>query len=387
MKFRVDGKVYDFDLLDESVQDRLMKEWHKTAAVECLCQGERHIPNPLLYVKQVNDGLFFANYPSNVKQNIRHDFKCRYNRQGYRSLLEGQGIHVDDDEIKVNLNVDPPKTSPATGNKPERPASAKFTDPQQRKKIVKSERKVHLTALFFTMLQEYKVTEYRPGGKRNIASRLYKIAQIIRVNDMPLRDILYVADNKGKWPSRDKHQLIIGWGRRSSPAIPHPTNPKFVRLPLYSIDDPYRLVTELTMLKSIYEQCTSTVPDVDGGYYLLFRGPAREGDKNIWDRQLCFIPAEEKKTRIPVDSSEEARVIQHLAERKRHFERPLIGNVTELFLDRETDIVLHDTEPKTIVTITSKWRGSAGARQEKREGYTTKGYDYVEWDGISPLPF
>jgi hypothetical protein len=388
MKFRVEGIVYDFDLLEEEDQDRLLKQWHKTKGAECLCQGERHSPNPLLYIKQVNDGLFFANYPSNGKNDIRHDFKCRYNRQGYRSLLEDKGIHVDENEIRVNLDVEIKRSATPTPVKLEQPATVKFTDSKPSKKRERSERKVQITSLFLTMLQEYKVSEYRPGGRRNIASRLYKIAKIIKVNDMRLTDILYVADNKGKWPNREKHQLIIGWGRRSEAALPHPTNPKFVRLPLYSVDDPSRRVTELTVLKSIYEQCELQVPDVDGGYYLLFRGPAHKGDKNIWDRQICFIPAEEKMTRIPVQSAHEAAMIEYLADNKRHFEKPLIGNVTELFLDLNADIVLHDTEPKTIVDVTGNGsKKMTELLQEKREAYSAKGYDYVVWDGASPIIF
>jgi hypothetical protein len=386
MKFRVEGIVYDFDVLEEADQDRLLKKWHKVVAAECLCQGERHSPNPLLYIKQVNDGLFFANYPSNAKNEIRHDFKCRYNRQGYRSLLEDKGIYVGENEIAVNLDLELPRKAP--GDSPEQPASAKLTYPQPRKKRERSERKVQIASLFLTMLQEYKVSEYRPGGRRNIANRLYKIAKIIKVNDMRLTDILYIADNKGKWPNREKHQLIIGWGRQSESALPHPTNPKFVRVPLYSVDDPDRRVTELTVLKSIYEQCEYSVTDVDGGYYLLFRGPAHKGDKNIWDRQISFIPAEEKMTRIPVQSALEAAMIEYLAIKGRHFEKPLIGNVTELFLELDADIVLHDTEPKTIVEVAGDRSGKPNRRmQEKREAYKAKGYDYVEWDGKSPITF
>jgi hypothetical protein len=384
VKFRVEGIVYDFDFVEEADQERLLKQWHKTAAVECVCQGERHTPNPLLYVKQVNDGLFFANNPLNSKNDIRHDFKCRYNRQGYRSLLIEKGIRVEENEISLNLDVDPPK---ARTERPLQPASVKYTDPVQRKKRERPDRKVQLTPLFFTMLQEYKVSEYRPGGRRNIASRLYKISEIIKVNGMRLSDILYVADNKAKWPNKEKHQLLIGWGRRSEPAIPHPTNQKFIRLPLYSVDDTNRRVTELTVLKSIYDQCESTVPEVDDGYYLLFRGPTHKGDKNIWDRQLCFIPAEEK-TRIPVDSIYQAAMIEHLFDKRRHFEKPLIGNVTELFLDLEADIVVHDTEPKTNIEVAGKTSEKTARRlQEKRDSYNAKGYAYVEWDGTSPFPF
>jgi hypothetical protein len=385
MKFKVEAIMYDFDYLEESIQDALLKEWHKSAAVECLCHGERHSPNPLLYVKQVNDGLFLANYPSNAKNDIFHDFKCRYNRQGYRSLLKDKGILVDENEIRVNLDVEQLKPK-GPDVKISQPASAKFTDPQNRKKTERSERKVQIITLFFTMLQEYKASEYRPGGRRNIASRLYKIAKIIKVNDIRLTEILYIADNKGKWPNKDIHQLFIGWGRRSEAATPHPTNPRFVRVPLYSIDDPSLRVTELTVLKSIYEQCVSPVPDVDSGYYLLFRGPAHKSDKNIWDRQLIFVPAEEKKTRIPVQSANEAVMLEYLANTQRHFEKPLIGNVTELFLEQAADIVLHDTEPKTIINIIRSGSGTPVKIQEdKRELYKAKGYNYVEWDGISPI--
>ncbi|MFC5402407.1 hypothetical protein [Cohnella soli] len=379
MRFRVEETIFDFEYLDEAEQDRLMASWHKSVAVECLCHGERHILNPLLYVKQVNDGLFFANYPSNAKNNVRHDYKCRYNRQGYRSLLQDKGVQVIDDEIRVNLDMDPsrPKSEKAAG-----PASAKLTDIKPRGKSEPTDRKVQLTTLFFTMLQEFKVTEFRPGGKRNIASRLYKIAKIIKVNGMPLFDMLYVADNKANWPKRDKHQFIIGWGRRSMPAIAHPTNPKFVRLPISSVDDPERLVTELTVLRSIYEQCTNPVPDVDSGYYVLFRGPTKKGDTNIWDRQLCFIPAEEQRTRIPVDSSAEAGLIQYLAEGRRHFERPLIGNVTELFSEQRIDIILHDTEPKTIIALDE----GGSILQKKQDGYVGKGFQFIAWDGKDSFP-
>jgi hypothetical protein len=389
MKFRVEGIVYDFDLIEEEDQDHLLKQWHKTSGVECLCQGERHNPNPLLYIKQVNDGLFFANYPSNGKNDIRHDFKCRYNRQGYRSLLDEKGIHVDENEIRVNLDLEVPRsTAPNANVKSGQSASVKLTESNPGKKQERSERKVQITALFLTMLQEFKVSEYRPGGRRNIASRLYKIAKIIKVNGMKLTDILYVADNKGKWPNRDKHQLIIGWGRRSEKALAHPTNPKFVRLPLYSVDDPSRRVTELTVLKSIYEQCESTIDNVDSGYYLLFRGPAHKGDKNIWDRQINFIPAEEKVTRIPVNSPQEAVMIEYLAENKRHFEKPLIGNVTELFLNENADIVLHDTEPKTIIDVIGNGnKNRITLLQEKQEAYRAKGYDYIQWNGESQIIF
>ncbi len=378
MKFRVDGTIYDFSELEDAAQDRLMKQWHRVVAIECLCQGGRHEPNPLLYVKQVKDGLFFANYPSNTKNNIAHDFKCRYNRQGYRSLLEGKGIHVEENEIRVSLVVDQPRTR----NSEAKPPKAKFTNPQPQSNRERSERKVQLVTLFLTMLQEFKITEFRPGGRRNIASRLYKVAQNIKLNGKQLSEILYVADNKLQWPNREKHQLMIGWGRRSEPVLPHPTNPKFVRLPIYSVDDPSRRVTDLTVLKNIFEHCEPAVSSIDGGYYLLFRGPTHSKDKNIWDRQLCFIPAEERITRIPVQSEQEAAMIEHLANKRRHFEKPLIGNVTELFLDSETDIVLHDTEPKTIISIVN----SEQPRQDKRDAYKVKGFDYIEWDGNGTIP-
>jgi hypothetical protein len=57
-----------------------------------------------------------------------------------------------------------------------------------------------------------------------------------------------------------------------------------------------------------------------------------------------------------------------------------------MFLDHRPDIILHDTDPKTIIAV-------AGIRDdrykrrlnEKRETYTTRGYRYVEWDGVSPI--
>ncbi|CAM4044247.1 hypothetical protein L1N85_19525 [Paenibacillus alkaliterrae] len=339
--------------------------------------------NPLLYVKQVNDGLFLANYPSNAKKDIR--------------LSSAGTIEMGIDHfwkrrasvLLVRTEFMSPLTliwrRPTRPSKPEQPAIAKFTDPKEKRE--RAERKVKLTSLFFTMLQEYKVSEYRPGGRRNIASRLYKIAEIIKVNRMPLSEILYVADKTGRWPNKDKHQLIIGWGRRREGVTPYPTNTKFVRLPLYSIDEPARKVTDLTVLKNIYDQCVSNETDVDDGYYMLFRGPANKSDKNIWDRQLCFIPAEEK-TRIPVESSYEAAIIRNLHDKKRHFEKPLIGNITELFPELAADIVLHDTDPKTIIEVAGSRNTATSPRlQEKRESYGQKGYAYMEWDGESPFPF
>ncbi|MFX3638004.1 MAG: hypothetical protein ACE3L7_05085 [Candidatus Pristimantibacillus sp.] len=366
--------------MDEVEQEMLLREWHKTAAVECLCQGVDHNPNPLLYVKQVNGSLFLANYPSNSKNNINHDFKCRYNRFGYRSLLADKGIRIGENEINISLDIDIP--SKLSGNQ-KQPSAIQSGQQRDRKE---TERKLKLTALLFMMLQEYKVSEYRPGGQRNISSRLKKIAKIINLNRVPLSDILFIADKAGRWPNKDTHQLIIGWGYRSKPAVPHPTNTKFMRLPLYSLDDPTLQITELTVLKNIYYSCSNPVPGVDCGYYLLFRGPTNKKDKNIWDRQLCFIPAE-VNTRIPVSSVFEEMIIQHLYNSRRHFEKPLIGNVTELFNDQNADVLVHDSNPKIILGVKGSLLGTEGTLlQEKQASYLAKGYQYIEWDGNSPLP-
>jgi hypothetical protein len=196
---------------------------------------------------------------------------------------------------------------------------------------------------------------------------------------MRLQDILYVASFAGRWPRIDKHFFIIGWGNRKIRAKPHPTNPKLVRLPLFSVDDPKILVAEVTILKNVYDRCDHGESNVNTGYYLLFRGPVGKMDTRTVDRQLCFVPAEEK-TRIPVENEWEEQLIRLLFEQKRHFEKPLIGNVTELFLDAKPNIILHDTDPKTIIEVVDTDQNNSYL-QRKQEAYTEKGFRFIAWSG------
>lgn len=370
MRFRVNGRIIDFGYLEEEEHDRLLAEWHKSHPIECLCHGDGHSPNPLLYVKKINDGLFLANYPRNSKENILHQYQCKFNRQGYRSLLESKGLKITDNEIICTLDLGAPREERATTAP--RPASAVIPKKQYLRK--ESVPRIKLESLFLTMLQEYKVSEYRPGGRRNIAKRLYKVAQTVKLNRRPLTEMLYIASTPGWWPKKDKHQMIIGWGHRRAKVTAHPTNPRFVRLPLYSVDDPEKHICDVTLLKSVYDRCDRGGTDVGEGYYVLFRGPLHSRDTVKWDRLLCFIPAE-VMTRIPVSSGEERDLVRFLYDSKRHFEKPLIGNVTELFADGRPDVVLHDTEPKTIVEI------GVDHDPKKLSAYREKGYRFTYWNG------
>ena len=376
LRFRVNGRIIDFGHLEEDEHDRLLADWHKSQAIECLCHGDAHSPNPLLYVKKINDGLFLANYPRNSKLNILHHFQCKYNRQGYRSLLESKGLKITESEIICTLDLD--LDAPRRDTTSTRPAAAVIPREQHIRR--ESVPRVKLETLFLTMLQEYKVSEYRPGGRRNISKRLYKVAQTVKINRRPLANMLYIASTPGWWPKKDKHQMIIGWGHRRAKVTRHPTNPRFLRIPLYSIDDPDTHICDLTLLKSVFDRCEREGVAGEEGYYILFRGPLHSRDTVKWDRVLCFIPAE-RMTRIPVMNDEERELVHFLYEHQRHFEKPLIGNVTEMFLEGRPDFILHDTEPKTIVEIRSS------IDRKKQNAYREKGYLFAIWNGkalISP---
>jgi hypothetical protein len=108
-------------------------------------------------------------------------------------------------------------------------------------------------------------------------------------------------------------------------------------------------------------------------------------DGKLVDSELVFEPAD-PITGITVESSYEAKMIQYLVGNNRNFYKPLVGNVTELFLDFQPDMVLKDSNPTTIIEV-------AGYQKEeyrnhlkiKEVSYTERGYHYIEWDGDTDI--
>ncbi|MGV2947880.1 hypothetical protein, partial [Acinetobacter sp. AGC35] len=159
---------------------------------------------------------------------------------------------------------------------------------------------------------------------------------------------IYLAKDEKSWYNYRKHRILIAWGDKTNfPGEVSESSPNTVKLPIFSLDDHSVRLGDISILKSVYSSATLTARNVSTGYWILYKI-----DKNdtLQDFELIFEPAE-PFTGIPVESSYEKTMVQYLRENNRKFNKPLVGNVTEHFLDLRPDIILLDTLPTTIIEV------------------------------------
>lgn len=351
--------------------------------------------------KKESRTYFIANNASNRKKDILHSFSCRYNSgdEGYKGMLRKKGIIIDDEDV---ISCTLKEAAPQKKKKDELPSI------EERRVISLSTRtntgsqgtkgQASLRILFSTLLQEMNINRFNPGELRNIGGRLYKAGTRTKINGKWIKDSLFLARTHAKvdgvlkktasvrkYDFR-KHQLVIGWGsNRNSEYVPYykEGSKNIMTIPLLSLDDK-SFVCNLTVFESIFKNATTTRVDTDFGYWVLWRDFDGKTGKLV-DKELIFVPAEEQSM-IPVESSYEEQMIAHLLLTDRKFEKPLVGNLTQYFLDARPDMMLLDTTPYTVVEVAGMRNEDYHYRlDEKEKHYVEQGYRYVEWDGEASL--
>lgn len=388
MKLRDVWKVYNLKSFAEMNEEErkkygeILENWYNNEVhPECMCKEKR--PYPRLHVKKSSAGNYFiANNPNSNRGERAHDFQCQLNlfSEGYKGYLRQRGIVINEEgEIICSLKrkrkpeFGSEKSPQATKGRSSNPAP---TTPAAGKNA--------LRYLFLTWLQETHIHEYRPGQQRNLRGRLLRIMSKTKIDSVKLSaDNVYIA-NAGFKYNFVKHRIIVAWGnKKTSPAAVSPTYPYIMSIPIMSLDERQEKVQEISVHKSVYDSATLTGRNVDAGYWVLFRSENESG--KLVDTELIFEPAD-PITGIPVESSYEEIMVRFLVDNKRHFQKPLIGNVTELFLDQRPDMVLHDTTPKTIIEVAGYQDEQYLAKlAKKKSAYEQRGYNYIEWDVRTPI--
>lgn len=374
--FRVNGKIVRFFDLPEEKRTEFLQKCHRKTMIQCLCR-DTHDPNPpLLIVKCRENKYFLANHPDNKDND--HEFTCPYALTGYKKVIKEAGIQIDEQgniDAKIEIPRERKQYKKETIGDREKGKDSKETSGVTRKR-----EKSALITLFYTILNKNKVEEYVPFQTRNISGRIYAATVNSRVNKHQLTNNFCVVTETHK-PKR-KDLLVIAWGNE----ITHP--PKLVqgkeflvKIPIFSVNPSEQTqVSTLTVLKKVYENIHRLDTAVGTGYWVLWRQEGK--DKKLRDQVLAFIPAEEG-TRIPVESSHEARMIQYLVAKKRHFTKPLFFDET---LEARPDIILLDTKPRTIIEVAGLDNDEYNARLKKKQGlYKSKGCQYLKWDTLESL--
>lgn len=388
MRLRDVWNVYEIKAISDmsesekkSFGELLSKWYNEKAHPECMCKEKR--PYPRLHVKKSSAGnLFLANNPNSNRGDRSHDFQCQFNLSstGYKGYLKEKGIVIDEDG-EITCSLKKRKSLNEKDGEPELSAGFNGSGPRR---VTAATGENALRYLFLTWLQEARIHEYVPGQQRNLRSRLFRIMTKTKLDSIKLvSDNLYIANTDIRY-NFQKHRIIIAWGNKQDfPAMQSTTHSFIVNLPVFSLDDRHTRIQDISILKSVYDGATLTRRAVHTGYWVLYRSENENG--KLIEMELLFEPAD-PLTGIPLESSYEAGMIKFLVAKERHFQKPLVGNVTELLLDLRPDMVLFDTKPKTIIEV-------AGFQEEqykmnlskKREVYVNMGYHYIEWDGNSKI--
>ena len=385
MKLRDVWQVYNLKSFaemndeDKKKYGEILENWYKNGVhPECMCKEKR--PFPRLHVKKSPAGNYFlANNPRSNRDERAHDFQCQLNLMdsGYKGYLRQKGIVINDEgEIVCSLKK---KKKPTTGSEQGATATGREHGSKPAP-AAPSGGENALRYLFLTWLQEALIHEYRPGQQRNLRGRLLRIMARTKVDSIKLTaENVYIANSGFKF-NFAKHRIVIAWGyKTSSPASVSPTYPYIMNIPAFSLDDRQTCISDISVHKSVYDAATLTTRKVDSGYLVLYRTENDSG--KLADTELVFEPAD-PITGIPVESSYEEEMVRFLVDSGRNFKKPLVGNVTELFLDQRPDMVLLDTKPKTIIEVAGYQDEAYRANlAKKREAYERSGYQYVEWDG------
>lgn len=385
-RFRVNGQIYDFSKLSPKEQVRLCQQWRHTAKLECLCNGYTNPNPPILHVNYRSSSKTY--YVSNNKKNrgnFAHAFNCPYNHKdtGYRNYLSQQGITITDDGgIICQLKLSREKKG--ADNKNAR-VSLAATTPGSSVNSSSIKKATTLWTFFHTLLKEMNVDNYVPGQQRNIANRFFPVAAKTKVNNTDLYSRIFVANEANRRPNPFKHEFIIGWGDLQRHPVQTDQNRDYlVRIPLLSLSDRKTVICTLTCYKKVYDDRKERRVSGNAGYWVLWRVKNPKGEK-LQDHALIFVHAEEI-TMIPIESSYEDDMIKHLVSLERHFLKPIIGNVTSLFIEMRPDMLLFDTSPFTIIEVAGMQNEEYRHRlKEKRTQYINMGYQYLEWDGVTPL--
>jgi hypothetical protein len=390
MKLRDVWKVYNLKSIGEMNDEErkkygeILENWYTNKIhPECMCK-EKH-PYPRLHVKKSSAGNYFlANNPNSNRGEQAHEFQCQLNllNEGYRGYLKQRGIVINE-EGEIICSLKKKKKKPDEGSEKGNSTSGKERGSRMAPSIPAAGENA-LRYLFLTWLQEALIHEYRPGQQRNLRGRLLRIMAKTKVDSIKLSaDNVYIANSNFKF-NFAKHRIVVAWGSKiSNPASVSPTHPFLMNIPIFSLDDRQEKVQDISLHKSVFDYATLTTRNVDSGYWVLYRNENESG--KLVDTELIFEPAD-PITGIPVESAYEEEMVHFLLDNGRYFKKPLIGNVTELFLDQRPDMVLFDTKPKTIIEVAGyqdeKYRSNLA---KKKDTYERRGYQYIEWDGWTSI--
>lgn len=400
----VNGNVWDITDIPLHDQRQWFRKWkgnHSEIFCYCMKQQTEHPP---LHVKskKLKDGTYTFFLSNNPKNKIPHTTTCSMNRE-YQKDLNKNGIEYKEGIMSCKLTFEKTKK-----------AAIKGTEKINNDKAISSNRskqtrpKSRLKTLFLALLQkeEVKVHIFTPGKPRtNISGRLEAAAYTTKVGNSFLREKIdnhyykrmYVAAYKKNQKGKDyffklkndvneidSPELIIGWGHKDITPAANVANKYKYDIPLYSVDEPERFVTNMQVYKPIFHEAQKRIENeskhnaVNTGYWVLYR---EENNLGVFyeDKELLFIPAD-PDTRIPIESSYELEMLKYLVSLNREFRKPLFGNEIENDLELRPDFVLLDTFPNTIIEV-------AGRSDEKyienlirkSEIYKAGNFPYIEW--------
>jgi hypothetical protein len=391
MKLRVKDRIHTLKSNVEMTEDEkinfliLLKNWHtKRIHPECLCVTSNYNPPKLHVRKSTLNKLFLANNRSNSSPPTKqHSFQCELNPpdRGFKGFLRTKGIEIDE-EGGIMCKLKKKNKNSSTSYAP--PSNSSSNSKTTTSAVKKGENA--LRYLFLTWLQIQDIHLFNPGGSRKISGRLFRIMEKTMIDKIELNtNNVFLAKHEKDWYNYRKHRILIAWGDKTNfPGVVSESSPNTVKLPIFSLDDHSVRLGDISILKSVYNSATLTARAVATGYWVLYR--IDKNDK-LQDFELIFEPAE-PFTGIPVESSYEKTMVQYLWENNRKFNKPLIGNVTEHFLDLRPDILLLDTLPTTIIEVAGYQDEVYRQRLvEKSIEYSSKGFNYLEWEGNSDVCF
>ena len=387
MEVKVANKIVDLSKMDDKQKQSLFKEWHKkdglSTNVECLCDKTKNV-HPRMSVRKIRNHYYIANLPSS---HIEHETYCFYDKK-YREGVKKKGITIKDDGSIEVSKLDTSKIHTNSGSGKKNPISRNHSYYEDDPLCT-----CRLSSLFLTMLQKCDWHQYKPHGQRNLSKRLYRTGHETTVQGVMLNyKNLLVAKSKKQFVS--EQHFVVGWGNIHDEVLPSNLDFK-IKLPLYSIEDSCELITYIEVERNVYEEAKIVAEkirnNVEQGFWIIWREPhkTQRGKRVMATRYISFIPSEQK-TKIPVESSHEKDIVDYLVEEKRHFKKPLIGDIKEEHgIKIRPDIILYDTPKVTMVEVagvnTEKYLSHLG---KKKEIYLQENYLYLEWLAMNgePLP-
>ncbi|MBU8908111.1 DUF1173 family protein [Desertibacillus haloalkaliphilus] len=386
MEVRVDNEVIELSGRKLNEIKKLYQQWHTSnrqqpAIIECLCRGRYKKNNPKLHVMKSKTGKYvLRNNPNNQENGLEHDFTCTLAIDGFHNLAHHHGIKIDDEQnIECRMNFKKKKAS----NKSRLSSDPNKSRQKSGSSITFGNSSLH--TLFYTLLQQQRFHQYRPRNRREVVKYLYASACRTTVNKEQLKSMIFIANQGFNVGYRQK--LLIGWGSKEATFDRDESHNFLVKIPLFNLDNHEEFIDYVRVPDWKYKEALDSCRiHVKQGYWVIWRDYEHKDDRFLKVEKVIFVPAE-SDSKIPVESSYEEAMIQYLVKKRRHFLKPLIGNVTNMFLDERPDMVLYDTNPQTIIEVAGMKNkdGYQKKLKQKADVYQKRGYRYLEWDGAESI--